>query len=60
MLEDIEVPAKLTADAPQAMEDAEQRYIDFLTAQADVQLTGKTIVLDCANGSFQQFSAACI
>ena len=51
MLEDIEVPAKLTADAPQAMEDAEQRYIDFLTAQADVQLTGKTIVLDCANGA---------
>lgn len=51
MLEDIEVPAKLTGDAPRAMGDAEQRYIDFLTAQADVQLTGKTIVLDCANGA---------
>ena len=51
MLEDIEVPAKLTGDAPRAMGDAEQRYTDFLTAQADVQLTGKTIVLDCANGA---------
>lgn len=51
MLEDIEVPAKLTGDALRAMGDAEQRYTDFLTAQADVQLTGKTIVLDCANGA---------
>lgn len=51
MLGDIETPAELKRVKPETMEDAEQRYIDFLTAQADVKLTGKTIVLDCANGA---------
>ncbi len=51
MLKDIEVPGGLKTLTPRTMEDAEQRYIDFLTAQTDVRLSGKTIVLDCANGA---------
>ncbi len=59
MLEDIEVPAKLTGDAPRRWGDAEQRYISILTAQADVQLTERPSYWTGQRG-FQQFSTACI
>ncbi len=47
---------------------AHQAYLDFLAAQADTDLTGKTIVVDCANGAastlakplFEQLGASVI
>lgn len=51
LMPSIQMPVLEQAPEIETMQEAARQYIEFLTAQADTRLTGKRIVLDCANGA---------
>ncbi|MFR4008026.1 MAG: hypothetical protein ACLT0Y_00990 [Christensenellales bacterium] len=51
MMGEVTVPDLSQEKQPMPMEGAAEQYIEFLTGQADANLSGKKIVLDCANGA---------
>ena len=51
MMGEVKVPDHSEERQPMPMDGAAEQYIEFLTGQADANLSDKKIVLDCANGA---------
>jgi phosphoglucosamine mutase len=50
-LNDISCPAGAEVGRTQVIDDAAQKYIDFLKGTVDISLEGMKVAIDCANGA---------